>query len=246
MPTDITGKGKVFLDHMGKTMVLTLSNTPKNILDVESLQAIIGALSSVGDEVDSIVIAGAGNVAFSYGYDGSCRRIRERDHVRNVYDMGFTISRMISSMDLPVFSVVNGYALGMGLEIALSCDMILATGRSKFGIPDINYGLPSMTGVISTVQENYGRGVYNRLMTGEIFDAETALGIGMLAGIIEEENWLNSGVEYIRRMNLGILSYYKRENMKFSQGTNMDRLFLDFYDLEKIRLKELEAFRDTL
>ena len=185
-------------------------------------------------------------MAFSYGYDGSCKRIRERDHVRNVYDMGFTISRMISSMDLPVFSVVNGYALGMGLEIALSCDMILATGRSRFGIPDINYGLPSMTGVISTVQENYGRGVYNRLMTGEIFDAETALGIGMLAGIIDGENWLSSSVEYIRKMNLGIMSYYKRENMKFSQGTNMDRLFLDFYDLEKIKLKELEAFRDTL
>ena len=68
----------------------------------------------------------------------------------------------------------------------------------------------------------------------------------MLAGIIEGENWLSSGVEYIRKMNLGILSYYKRENMKFSQGTNMDRLFLDFYDLEKIKLKELEAFRDTL
>ena len=60
------------------------------------------------------------------------------------------------------------------------------------------------------------------------------------------ENWLSSSVEYIRKMNLGIMSYYKRENMKFSQGTNMDRLFLDFYDLEKIKLKELEAFRDTL
>jgi len=246
MPVDVNGKGKVFIDQVNNTMLLTLSNTPKNILDVESLQAIIGALSSVPDGVDSIAITGKGNRAFSYGYDGSCTRIHERDHVRNIYDMGFTISRMISSMDIPVFAIVNGYALGMGLEIALSCDMMLATPSSRFGMPDINYGLPSLTGAISTVQENYGKGAYNKLISGEIFGTETSLNLGLLTKILDDEGWLDSGMKFIRSLNLRVLSFYKRENMKFPQGTNMDRLFLDLYDLEGIRLKDLEALRDTL
>lgn len=246
MPVDVHGKGKVFLDKSGKTLAITMSNTPENILDIESLQAIISSLSSLEDNTDSIVITGSGIKSFSFGYDSSCKRIREREHVKGIYEMGFTISRMIAALDVPVFSIVNGYALGMGLEIALSCDMIISSRNSKFGMPDFNYGLPSMTGIMASAMDSYGKAAYNRLMSGEIFDADTALSLGLITKIIEGDNLLKNGMDFVRSLNLDLLSFYKRENMKFSQSINTDRLFLDFYDLEKIRLKELEAFRNTL
>jgi enoyl-CoA hydratase/carnithine racemase len=246
MPTDVNGKGKILLDRMDGTLVIIMSNSPDNIIDIESLQAMIGSLSSMGDDVDSIVLFGSGGRSFSVGYDGSCKRIQERSHMKNIYGLGFTVSRMLASLDVPVFALVDGLALGMGLEFALSCDMIISSARSRFGMPDLKYGLPSLTGVISSVVENYGKGSYSRLMSGDVFDAHTAFDLGIVSSIVDGDDFFRSAMKYVRSINLELMSFYKRENMKFSQSINTDRILMDFYDLTKIRLKELEAFRNTL
>ncbi|MEM0155176.1 MAG: enoyl-CoA hydratase/isomerase family protein [Thermoplasmataceae archaeon] len=246
MPTDVNGKGKIFLDRYERTLVITMSNTLDNIIDTESLQAIISSISSMTDDTDSIVLFGSGGRSFSVGYDGSCKRIQERGHMKNIYEMGFTISRMLASIDVPVFALVDGLTLGMGMEFALSCDMIISSRKSRFGMPDFRYGLPSLTGVISSVLETYGKRAYGMLMSGEIFDAATAFDIGVVSRIVEGKEFFRSSMEYVRSINLELMSFYKRENMRFSQSVNADRLLMDFYDLTRIRLKELEVFRSTL
>ena len=86
---------------------------------------------------------------------------------------------------MPVIARIDGYALGAGLEVAVSCDLRVATRRAKFGMPETKVGIPSVVeaALIPTLI-GYGR-ARELLMLGEIIDADTALRWGLIERVVE-------------------------------------------------------------
>lgn len=246
---DISGRGKVDLrkDEAG-TGWITLSNFDDNTIDIEVLQDLLTAVTEVmGDEtIRAVALTGKGKRAFSVGYNGSCVRLNDRSFLKNIYSLGFSISRALQTLSLPVISVVDGLALGMGLEFALSTDMVIASDHSRFGMPDLKFGLPSFTGIIPEVMDRFPSQSYNRIISGEIMSAQEAKTIGIVSSVIPDKDFKAGVSKFLREINPELFSFYKSTRSTSSRASSIDRLFFDVYDTSKIRIKELYAFRNTL
>ena len=82
---------------------------------------------------------------------------------------------------------IDGYALGAGLEVAVSCDLRVATTRAKFGMPEVKVGLPSVVeAALIPGLIGWGR-ARELLMTGDTIDAETALRWGLVERVVEPD-----------------------------------------------------------
>jgi len=88
--------------------------------------------------------------------------------------------RQIELLPLPVIAVVDGFALGGGMELALSCDLIVATERAKFGQPEVNLGIIPGFGGTQRLSRRAGIGAAKRLVfTGEIISGEESSRLGI-------------------------------------------------------------------
>jgi enoyl-CoA hydratase/carnithine racemase len=90
-------------------------------------------------------------------------------------------------LPVPVIARIDGYALGAGLEVAVSCDLRVATTRAKFGMPEVKVGIPSVVeAALIPHLIGWGR-ARELLLLGEIIDADTALRWGLVERVVEPE-----------------------------------------------------------
>ena len=246
---DISGRGKVDLRKDENGIVwITISNSDGNTIDIEVLQDLLTALADVMEDEATRVVAltGEGRRAFSVGYNGSCVRLNDRSFLKNIYSLGFSISRALQTLNLPVISVVDGLALGMGLEFALSTDMVIASDHSRFGMPDLKFGLPSFTGIIPEIMDRFPSQAYNRIISGEIMSAVEAKAMGIVSSVIPDRDFSRETARFLKEINPELFSFYKSMRSSSSRSSTVDRLFFDVYDTSKIKIKDLYAFRNSL
>ena len=95
---------------------------------------------------------------------------------------------LVSELSKPTIAMVDGFALGGGCEVACSCDMRIASSRSKFGTPEINLGLIPGFGGTQRLASLVGYGkTMEMIMTGEMIDAHEAMKIGMVNHVVEAD-----------------------------------------------------------
>ncbi len=131
----------VELSFENRVAILTLSNGKNNLLNgsvLEQLEEAIDSLSGSGD-ARAIVIRGNGGV-FSAGAELSQFFQGPMDFMR-FSAKGQSIFEKMSKIRIPVIAAIDGYALGGGFELALACDIRIATERSKIGFPELTRGL---------------------------------------------------------------------------------------------------------
>ena len=91
----------------------------------------------------------------------------------------------VASIDCPVIAAINGDALGQGLELALSCDIRLASNKARFGLPEVARGLIPMDGGTQRLSRIVGRGkALELILTAEMISAEEALEIGLVSKLV--------------------------------------------------------------
>jgi enoyl-CoA hydratase/carnithine racemase len=95
-----------------------------------------------------------------------------------------------------VIARIDGFALGAGLVVAVSCDLRIATDRAKFGMPETKVGIPSVVEAALIPRLIGGGRARELLMLGEIIDAQTALSWGLVERVVEPDK-LNAEVEKI-------------------------------------------------
>lgn len=158
-----------------------------NALDSSMVAAMRDVLARLGedDAVRAIVLTGAGERAFIAGGDvAEMRDLELADADRFVY-AGQELTRQIERLGQPVIAAVNGYALGGGMEIALACDIRIASERSVFGLPEVTLGILPGWGGTQRAVRLLGRGLALELvLTGRRVSAEEALRIGLVNRVV--------------------------------------------------------------
>ena len=164
--------------------VLTLNRPDKlNALNHETLTELQQALELLKNETNIfvVIITGSGEKAFVAGADISEINRLNMLEGKKFAEFGQSVFSMIEKFDKPIIAAVNGFALGGGCELALSCHIRLASENAKFGQPEVNLGIiPGYGGTQRLTRLiNSGRAA-EMILTADMIDASEALRIGLV------------------------------------------------------------------
>ncbi len=171
----------------GKIGIITMNNPPMNTLSTTVLEEMNRVLDKIEAEEDlyAVIITGEGR-AFVAGADIS--EMMEMDHPEATAfaKKGQGVFDRIQALPVPVIAAVNGFALGGGTELAISCDIRIASKAAKFGQPEVNLGVIPGFGGTQRLARLIGPGKAKELIfTGDIISADEALKIGLVQHIVE-------------------------------------------------------------
>lgn len=169
-----------------KGAIATLTvNRPKalNALNRAVLEEIARVLRDARHDrsIRVLIVTGAGDRAFVAGADIAAMAEMSTTDGLEFTRLGHRVMQTIEDLPIPVIAAVNGFALGGGLELALACDLMVASEKARFGQPEINLGLIPGFGGTQRLPHRIGQARARELiMTGEMFDAKTALEWGLV------------------------------------------------------------------
>jgi enoyl-CoA hydratase len=137
------------------------------------------------DGVRVLVVTGEGDRAFSAGADIAAMAGMSAEEGHAYSRLGHEVLGRFAELPIPVIAAVNGVALGGGLELALACDLIVASERARFGLPEITLGLIPGFGGTQRLALRVGLGRARELIyRGTVIDAAEALRIGLVARVV--------------------------------------------------------------
>jgi enoyl-CoA hydratase len=181
---------------------VVLMNRPKqlNALSGELMGAVLGALEELdADPEIRALVLGGGERAFAAGADIAelasgtpislyeNRRIEQWDRIRD--------------LRTPVVAAVSGFCLGGGCELAMLCDLIVASETATFGQPEINLGVLPGAGGTQRLTRAVGKAIaMDMILTGRAISAREALGLGLVARVVAKEAWLDEAKRAAREI----------------------------------------------
>lgn len=168
---------------------------------LEELKAIFQDLS--GDHtVRSAIVTGAGDKAFVAGADIAAMAQMSPEEAGRFAHLGHQAMSAVQNCRKPVIAAVNGFALGGGLELALSCDFIYASEKAKFGLPEVGLGLYPGFGGTQRLSRAIGPNRARELIfTGRMIGADEALAWGIVNRLATPESLLDTALETAREIN---------------------------------------------
>lgn len=186
----MTDNELVLCEIADRVAVVTINRPDKlNALDGATRCRFLGVMEEIrrNDDVRVVVVTGAGEKAFIAGADiGEFEGRTAVDQYKVMNEP--TIFDCVDSFPKPVIAMLNGFALGGGCELALACDIRIASAKAKLGQPEINLGILPGGGGTQRLPRLVGLGTaYKLLFTGQIIKAEEALRIGLVDEVVAPE-----------------------------------------------------------
>lgn len=172
-----------------KSYALISINRPEvmNALNIEVREELLGVLDLIesDDRVKVLVITGSGDKAFSAGADLRVFQTMTPLLAKEYLKISKRASSRIENFPKPVIAAVNGYAIGGGLELAMSCDIIISSDNAKFGQGEINVGIIPGAGGTQRLPRLVGiKKAKELIFTGDLIDARSALDIGLVNTVV--------------------------------------------------------------
>ncbi len=175
-------------------------NRPKslNALNTEVLNEIFQAAESVAanEEIRVLILTGSGDKAFVAGAD--ITELAELNPLQGKFFSanGHKAMAALHDLTIPVIAAVNGFALGGGLELALSCDFIYASENAKFGLPEITLGLIPGFGGTQRLSRIIGKNMTKEMIfTGKMISAQEASQMGFVNLVVPAEKLMESAIK---------------------------------------------------
>jgi enoyl-CoA hydratase len=138
------------------------------------------------DDVRAVVVAGAGGKAFAAGAD--IAELKERTHVQAFLSWTAKMFQQLEDFPRPTIAAIDGYALGGGLELALACDLRVASRGATIGMPEVTLGIFPSAGGTWRLPRLVGLGRAKELIfTGRIVDASEAAQWGLFESVVETD-----------------------------------------------------------
>lgn len=188
----MTGEDQIIYRRKGAAAILEIDRQERrNAVDSATAAKLLDGYRRFESEEDArvMVLTGAGDVAFCAGFDlKSVESFEERDEG----PLGFT--RLTSKK--PTIAAISGWCLAGGMELALWCDLRIATEGSTFGFPERRWGVPLIDGGTQRLPRVVGLGrALDLVLTGRMVGAEEALSMGLVTEVVAEGEHLKRSLE---------------------------------------------------
>ena len=212
------------IEHNDGITVMKVS-APKSLNALNStilkeMNDFIGALDS---KTRVLIITGDGEKSFVAGAD-----ISEMAHLNEPQGfefgrLGAQVFRAIETLPIPVIAAVNGFALGGGCELAMSCDIRIASSKAKFGQPEVGLGIiPGFSGTYR-LPKLIGQGYAKEMIyTGKVIRADEALRIGLVNAVYEPEELMDKAMEMAQMMLKNAPVAIRLAKQSINEGYDLD------------------------
>ena len=188
---------------------------------ISELEQLIGEVEK-DLELRALIITGAGR-SFVAGADIGEQKPLTLDGGRRWGQRGSALMRRIEKLEIPTIAAVNGFALGGGCELALSCDIILASEKAKFGQPEVGLGItPGFSGT-QRLPRRVGIGKAKELIySGKMIKADEAEKIGLVNDVYAPEELLPGAIEMAKSFTKNAPIAVKYAKACIDRGMQMD------------------------
>ncbi len=212
------------VEHNGGITVMKVS-APKSLNALNS--TILKEMDDFIDHLDKatrvLIITGDGEKSFVAGAD-----ISEMAHLNEQEGfefgrLGAQVFRKIELLPTPVIAAVNGFALGGGCELAMSCDIRIASSKAKFGQPEVGLGIiPGFSGT-HRLPKLIGQGYAKEMIyTGKVIRADEALRIGLVNAVYEPEELMDKAMEMAQMMLKNAPVAIRLAKQSINEGYDLD------------------------
>ena len=194
----------LLVDVSDRIATITI-NRPKslNALNWATMQELSDALEEIagGKDVGVVLLTGAGEKAFVAGADISELRDFTPLQVLEFSRFGHEVLGKIERLPQPVIGVINGFALGGGCELAMACDILVASDNAKFAQPEVNLGIIPGWGGTQRLPRLVGRNIAKEIvLTGEMISAQRAYEIGLVNRVVPQAGLMETAREIARKI----------------------------------------------
>lgn len=180
---------------------ITINRPDKlNALNQDVLKALDTELDNIysNPDIRTVIITGSGSKAFVAGADISEFNQMNAEQSRQMAKRGQDLFFRIERSPKPIVACVNGFALGGGCELAMSCHFRIASPNAIFGQPEVNLGILPGYGGTQRLVQLIGKGrAMELLMSGQNIDANTALQYGLVNYVVPQEELLNKAIDIL-------------------------------------------------
>ena len=193
----------ILLEKRANGVAVVTLNRPKvlNALDVPAKEALAAAWQEIADDrkVRVVILAGAGSKAFCAGsdikeIDRTGQMVRTDTLLRAIPNVGIPLSK-------PVIGALHGFCIGMGMTLALHCDLRLAAKNTMLGYPEVKHGMISAVSALRLPQVIPSAAAMEMLLLARNISADEALRFGLLNAVVDDvqaeaEKWASTIAGY--------------------------------------------------
>jgi enoyl-CoA hydratase/carnithine racemase len=222
----------------------------RNALSPELMEELAGLLERLDadPEVRCVVIAGSDEV-FASGADIGA--LRERSFEESLRHPSAAFWRRLAGIKTPLVAAVSGWALGGGCELALACDLIVASENAELGQPEITLGIIPGGGGSQRLARVIGKQrAMELVLTGRRISAHEAQSIGLVNAVVGKREWLEAAMELARRIagrppiavRLAKQAVLAAEETPLSAGLEAERRLYELSMATEDRIEGMDAF----
>ena len=219
----------ILIETNDSIAIITINRPTKlNALNKATIQELHEAFKMLNkdSEVKAIIITGSGEKAFVAGADISEFADFSVENGGKLAAEGQALLfDFVQNLSTPVIAAVNGFALGGGLELAMSCHFRVASDNAKMGLPEVTLGVIPGYGGTQRLAQLVGKGrAMEMIMTAGMIDAETALNYGLVNHVVAQEELLdlarNIATKITKNSSVAIAKAIEAINANYTDGVN--------------------------
>lgn len=217
-----------YIKTINENQIFTIkisSPSTLNALNSKILSELNDAVDSISEDVRVLIITGDGEKSFVAGADISEMSNLTEEEGYDFGKFGASVFKKIEDLTIPVIAAINGFALGGGCELAIACDIRVASDNALFGQPEVKLGIiPGFSGTVR-LAKLVGQGIAKELIyTGRNIKADEALRIGLVNSVTTKEDLMPTCIKMAQTIvgNSPIAVALSKESINRNADLNME------------------------
>jgi 3-hydroxypropionyl-coenzyme A dehydratase len=196
-----------------------------NAMNMDVAKELVNLFETLGkdDSIKVIILTGEGDKAFSAGADIEYMSKISADESEDYAKLGQLVTATVENVKQPTIAAVNGFALGGGCELAMSCDIRIAANTAKMGQPEVTIGIPPGWGGTQRLMRIVGIAKAKELVyTGKMIKADEALEIGLVNHVVELSTLMEETMKMANMIAANSAIAVRMSKAAINKGRNAD------------------------